>query len=92
MSKTGNFTSLDLYKELKRFRRPNIIVKKDFQDQVEQVDQLLSNDKTGLVSTIVDFMVHSATVSIKIETQNDPLNDFSDKTRLIGLCYFYRKI
>ncbi len=79
MSSHGNFTSLDLYRELKRFGRHNIVVKTDFPGQVEQIDNLLANDTTGLVSTMVDFMVHSATVSMKIETQNEPLNKLLKK-------------
>ncbi len=74
MSKINNFNSLDLYRELKRFRRANIAVAKNFPEQVAQIDVLLNNDNTGLVSTIVDFMIHSSTVSMKIETANDPLN------------------
>lgn len=74
MGKLNNFNSLDLYRELKKFSIGNINVKKNFPDQVEQIDTLLKNDKTGLVSTVVDFMIHSSTVNMKIETQNAPLN------------------
>ena len=76
MSKVNNLNSFDIYKMLKKFQTPNITVKSNFPDQVEQIDQLLENDKTGLVSTMVDFMVHSSTVDIKIETENEPLNKF----------------
>ena len=56
--------------------RANIKVATKFPEQVKQIDKLLSNDKTGIVSTIRDFMIHSATVPMKIETQNKSLNDF----------------
>ena len=79
MAKINNFTSLDLYRELKSLGRANINVKKTFPDQVEQIDVLLSNDKTGLVSTVLDFMIHSATVNLKIETKNPTLNDALQK-------------
>ncbi len=76
MGKINKFNSLDLYRELKRLRGHRIVVKKDFPEQVEQIDILLNNDNTGLVSTIIDFMIHSSTVNMKIETQNEPLNKF----------------
>lgn len=75
MAKINNYTSLDLYRELKKLGKANIHVKKNFPDQVNQIDALLSNDKTGLVSTILDFMIHSATVDMKIETSNSTLNE-----------------
>lgn len=54
----------------------NIAIKSTFPAQVKQVDELLGNDKTGIVSTIYDFMVHSATVPMKIETKNETLNEY----------------
>lgn len=76
MGKINNFNSLDLYRELKKMRSVTIQVKKNFHEQVAQIDELLNNDHTGLVATIVDFMIHSSTVSMKIETDNEPLNKF----------------
>lgn len=64
---------IEIWNYLKSFR-VNINVSKEFKGQVTQIDKLLSNDKTGLVSTIVDFMTHSSTVDMKIETKNDTLN------------------
>jgi len=55
--------------------RVNIKVATKFSEQVKQVDTLLGNDKTGIVSTIYDFMVHSATVPMVIETKNETLNN-----------------
>ena len=66
--------AFDLWQQLKRLRT-NIKVATNFPDQVKQIDTLYSNDKTGLVSTIVDFMIHSATVDFKIETKNETLNE-----------------
>ncbi len=74
MSSPRGIDSLELYRQLK-LMRTNINVAKDFKSQVEQIDLLYSNDKTGLVSTIVDFMVHASTVNMKIETKNDTLNE-----------------
>lgn len=56
--------------------RMNIKVPSSFKDQVCAVDNLLANDKTGIVSTIYNFMIESATVPMKIETQNESLNKF----------------
>jgi cation transport regulator len=68
-----NISSYELWQQIKNLRG-NIKVKTEFSDQVKQIDALYSNDKTGLVSTIVDFMIHSATVNLKIETKNETLN------------------
>ncbi len=63
------------WRDMKRFDM-KINVKTDFPNQVKQIDkEILDNDKTGLVSTIYDFMVHAASVPMKIETQNKTLND-----------------
>ena len=78
MSAPRGVSSLELYQQLKQMRN-NINVAKDFKSQVEQIDLLYSNDKTGLVSTIVDFMVHASTVVMKIETKNDTLNELLKK-------------
>jgi len=65
----------ELWQYLKNLKI-NISVARKFPEQVKQIDNLLANDKTGMVSTIYDFMVHSATVPMKIETKNDTLNNF----------------
>jgi cation transport regulator len=62
-----------LWQQIKNARM-NIRVSSTFKDQVKQIDTLLGNDKTGIVSTIYNFMVESATVPMKIETQNESLN------------------
>ena len=46
----------------------------DFHGQVNIVDKFLKNDVTGMISTIVDFMVQSANVPIKFESKNNTLN------------------
>ena len=59
--------------------RMNIAVKTKFPDQVKQIDELYSNDKTGLVSTIIDYKIHASTVDFKIETENETLNNALQK-------------
>jgi len=66
-------STFDLWQQLRNVRTC-AKVKTRFSDQVKQIDLLLSNDKSGLVSTIVDFMIHSSTVNMKIETQNESFN------------------
>lgn len=44
-----------------------------YHNQMQQINSLLDNDKTGLVSTILEFMVHCATVDINFNTQNSNL-------------------
>lgn len=50
--------------------RNSVEVRSDFKGQVDQVKSLLRNDKTGLVSTILEFMIHSASVDMRYETGN----------------------
>lgn len=45
-----------------------------FHAQVIQVSRFLKNDVTSMISTIVDFMVQSATVPIKFESKDSKLN------------------
>jgi len=55
----------------------NVKVARNFPEQVEQIDnEILGNDKTGMVATIYNFMVHSATVPVKIETKNATLDNY----------------
>lgn len=74
MSKPKSLTPLEVVRLLQSLR-VNIQVKNSFKDQVHQIDGLMKNDKTGMVTTILDFMTHSATVPMKIETNNETLNN-----------------
>lgn len=51
-----------------------ISVAQDFHGQMAQVNTLLKNDQTALISTILDFMIQSATVDFGFDAQNDSLN------------------
>ena len=63
-----------------RNMKVNVKVATNFTNQVQQIDsQILENDKTGMVSTIYDFMVHASTVPIKIETENPTLDKYLQK-------------
>jgi cation transport regulator ChaB len=53
-------------------RKINIPV--DFHNQVKEVKTMLTDDVSGLVDSLTDFAVESATVKISIETKNDELN------------------
>jgi len=50
-----------------------IKVNDTFHGQMGQINGLLENDKTGLVSTILEFMVHASTVDVNFNTKNDNL-------------------
>ena len=65
----------DMWQALRTLRM-NIKVATTFPEQVKQIDRLLDNDKTGIVSTVVDFKIHAASVPMKIETKNEALNKF----------------
>jgi cation transport regulator ChaB len=45
-----------------------------FHNQVKQITTLLGNDQTGLVSTILEFMVHAGTVDMNFNASNSNLN------------------
>lgn len=67
-------------KNFLRNMRSSVKVASGFSNQVDQIDcQILGNDKTGMVSTIYDFMVHSSTVPLKIETKNKTLDEYLQK-------------
>lgn len=70
--------SVELIKIVNALRslRTNINVPQRFHDRMDKIKTLMSNDKTGIVNTVLDFMVHSATVPLKIETQNKNLDEF----------------
>lgn len=50
-----------------------IQVATEFHEQVKQVDAVLKNDYTAIISTIIDFMIQCATVDININTNNTNL-------------------
>ena len=50
-------------------------VKDAFSDRIDQVHDMLDNDKSGLVATIYEFMVSSANVPFKIVTENKTLKE-----------------
>ena len=50
-----------------------IKVSNNFHGQITQIDTILKNDHTALISTVLDFMVHSATVDIQFNTDNSNL-------------------
>jgi len=65
--------SIDMIKIINAMRqlKHNISVMNSFSDQMEQIKLLRRNDKTGIVCTILDFMTHSATVPLTINTQDE---------------------
>ncbi len=51
-----------------------IKVNKTFHKQMGQIKTLLGNDKTGLVSTLIDFMIHASNVDITFNSSNPKMN------------------
>lgn len=47
----------------------------DFHGRVLQIDSILDNDKTGIVSTVYEFMVEAGTVDFKFESGNENLDE-----------------
>jgi len=50
-----------------------IVVPDDFRSRMQQIHTLFDNDYTGIVSTIIDFMVGTGTVPMNFITDNDNL-------------------
>ncbi len=48
-----------------------IVVPTEFHNQVASVKEMLKDDVTGLIDSLTDFAVDSATVDFTIETEND---------------------
>lgn len=70
-------TNLDLKRIVNSLHslRSKISVDGSFSGQMNQINALLDNDRTGYVNTISDFMIHTATTNMKIETKNDGFNE-----------------
>jgi cation transport regulator len=52
-----------------------IKVPKDFPMQMVKINELLDNDYTGIVSTIIEFMISSGTVDMNFVTDNQKLTE-----------------
>ena len=62
-----------LLNHLLAFMVKKIIVPGDFHGQVMAVKEMLGNDISGLVDSLTDFAVETATVDFNVETSNDEL-------------------
>ncbi len=51
-----------------------INISRTFHGQMKQIDTILQNDKSALLSTIIEFMVHAASVDINFNASNNNLN------------------
>lgn len=69
--------SIELSKIIQSLRhlRANTTIPLDFASQMTLVNKLLRNDTTGIVNSVLDFQLNSATVPLKIETKNDALDN-----------------
>lgn len=54
--------------------RNNVNVSNDYHEQIKQIDKVLSNDKSAIVSSIYEFMVESANVNFQFESGNENLD------------------
>jgi cation transport regulator ChaB len=63
-----------LIQSLQRLRA-NTSIPFDFHGQMELVNNLLRNDKTGIVNSILGFQVNAANVPLKIETKDAKLDE-----------------
>lgn len=70
MEQTNIFLNYVLSALLKK-----VIVPSDYHSQVKVVKEMLKNDSSGLVDSLTDFAVQTASVDYRIETKNDNLNE-----------------
>lgn len=61
------------------FLQKKIVIPQDFHAQVQAIEVMLGNDVSGLVDSLTDFSVNSATVDYTIITKNDNLNEILKK-------------
>ncbi len=59
----------------KLFEGTKINVPTDYTEQVVSVKEILRNDVTGLVNTILDFAINCSTVDYYVEAENTNLSD-----------------
>lgn len=52
-----------------------IRVPEEYHEQMRYIQELLRNDKTALISTILEFMVHTSTIDINFSSSNNTLNN-----------------
>src|SRR3990167_95213 len=56
-----------------------VVVPTRYRDQINAIDRLLKNDSSGLINSLLDFAVDSATTEFSVESSNDKLSDILDK-------------
>ncbi len=61
------------------FLMKKIVIPVDFHSQAEAIGTMLTDDVSGLVDSLTDFAVESATVEYGIETSNTNLDSILDK-------------
>ena len=61
------------------FLMKRITVPTDFHSQVQGINTMLKDDVSGLVDSLTDFAVNSATVDYNIVTKNENLNEIFQK-------------
>lgn len=59
--------------------RKKVKIPSGFKDQVIEINKVLKNDKTGVVSTVFEYMVKSGTVDYKFESNNSNFNKILDE-------------
>ena len=73
MSKQSDIRIKQLATAINRLHN-NIKVPGSFSAQVTAIDCLLNNDQTGMIKPLIELMVSSGTVPMKLETKNDTMN------------------
>jgi hypothetical protein len=61
------------------YAKDEIIIPQDFYTQVYEVKTVLESDTSGIVNTVLDFAINSATVDYTIETDNEKFTDLISK-------------
>ena len=73
-NESGMFINFVLSMLLKK-----IVVPSGFHDQVKVVKEMQVDDVSGLVDSLTDFMINTASVEFTIETENDKFTQILKK-------------
>jgi cation transport regulator ChaB len=75
MTIPNNLSARDIVLNLIPLLLKEISVPSEYHEQIAAIDEMLRDDSTGLIDSLTDFAVESATVNFKIESDNQNLSE-----------------
>lgn len=70
MSSPASLQFSTVINAIKRLQN-GISISSAYHEQMKQINLLLRNDESGLINSVLDFMIHAASVPMLIETKNE---------------------